>query len=79
MMNGTDIEAIGNVYHFLGTKDRHLVRLFHWIRTIENLSCEVRQSEMDDELFDELQKINNRLIHEVGIRMVAIMPCGDDA
>lgn len=74
-----NVDVIGNVYHFLETKDRHLVRLFHWINIIEGLSDEVRESDMDSELCDELNKINNRLIHEVGIRMVAIMPCGDDA
>jgi hypothetical protein len=58
----TEVEAMAAAYHFLGTQDRHLIRLFHWIKIIENLANEVRESEQDGELFDELNAIQDRLI-----------------
>ena len=73
-----NIEDRAKAYHFLGTQDRHLVRLFHWINILEELANEVRASEQDEELKDELIKLSNRLIREVGIRTVAIFPCGGD-
>ncbi len=69
---------IAEVYHFLGTHDRHLVRLFHWIHIIEDLANEVRESEMDEELYKELGEIICRLTREVGHRTVAVFPIGDD-
>ena len=73
------VEAMAAAYHFIGTRDRHLIRLFHWIKIIESLADEVRASEMDEELYKELGEISNRLTKEVGVRSVAIFPIGQDA
>lgn len=68
------IENKANAYHFLGTQDEHVTRLFHWIKLIEHFSDEVRASEADEELYQELIKINKRLVNEVGHRMSMIFP-----
>ena len=75
MMESDSMKA---AYHFLETEDEHLGRLFHWIKTLEKLAHEVRESQMDNELYDELEKINNRLIREVGFRTVAVFTWGED-
>lgn len=69
-------EEMATVYHYLGCKDRHLIRLLHWIKIIEDLNDEVRSSEMDTELEKEIEKIVMRLINEVGVRMTMIFPLG---
>lgn len=69
-----DIEGKASAYHYIGTKDRHAVRLFHWIDELEKFRDEVRETEMDIELEKEIEKIVDRLTKEVGFRMVALFP-----
>jgi hypothetical protein len=70
------IDEITSAYTFLGTKDRHLVTLFHWIKIVDDLLEEVRSSEQDEDLYNDLKIIYNRLVREVGLRTIAIFPCG---
>lgn len=72
-----EIQKLTSAYAYLGSKDRHLVRLFHWISTLTNLHEEIRASGSDKELEDDISNLINRLTHEVGIRMVIIFPAGD--
>lgn len=66
------IEQKGTAYHYLGTRDKHIVNLFHWIQILDDLADEVRETDMDNELEKELRVITKRLTNEVGVRMVSL-------
>lgn len=68
------MEGKANAYHYLGTQDRHIVDLFHWIDILNNVADEVRETNRDNELEKELRVIVNRLTKEVGIRVVSLFP-----
>lgn len=69
------------VYHFVGRNDRHLIRIFHWLKTLEDLADEVRESQMDDELESSLRTMITTLTNEVGQRTWMIFQdiIGEDA
>ncbi len=69
-----NIDGKASAYHYLGSSDRHIVNLFHWIETLEKLSDEVKSSEMDYELEKEILHIINRLTNEVGVRVKHLFP-----
>ena len=63
-----------DLYQALHEKDEYLIRLLHWIETIEELKEEVMSTDMDKELESSLHEIANRLIREVGFRVSRILP-----
>lgn len=69
-----DIESKASTYHYLGLRDKHIVTLFHWIDTLEELIEEVRSTDMDMEFEEELSRLSNRLKSELGHRMSKLFP-----
>lgn len=69
-----EITGKSNAYHYLGLKDKHIIDLFHWIEILNNLFEEVRQTEMNHELEEEIENIITKLTHEVGVRVVSLFP-----
>jgi hypothetical protein len=53
--------------------DRHIARLVRWIQIVENLACEVNDCQQDEELYEDIQQIIDRLTRELGIRFMMIM------
>lgn len=68
------IDAKASAYHYIGTEDRHIINLFHWVDIIQKLKDEVRSSEMDGELEDSLSELSRHLVAEVGHRMCILFP-----
>ncbi len=62
------------LYVSLHKQDPHVIRLLHWIKTLEDMRDEVISTEMDEELAQSLQEIASRLIREVGVRVSMIIP-----
>jgi len=62
------------LYVSLHKQDPHVIRLLHWIKTLEDMRDEVISTEMDEELAQSLQEIASRLIKEVGVRVSMIIP-----
>ena len=73
-MNTEDCAEKAQAYYYLGKKDRHLVNLFHWIETLQNLNDEIRDSQNDEELSNEITGLIKRLVNEVGVRVVMLFP-----
>ncbi len=71
---GKKLKDKATTYRFLGTQDRHLIDIIHWVDIIEKLKAEVAEGEMDNELVADLEKIIARLTREVGVRMLNIFP-----
>ena len=69
-----EMEEKANVYHYLGKKDSHLVRVLHWIEILGDLSKECMECDQDEELCEELRAIIARLVREAGIRLSLIIP-----
>lgn len=69
-----NVEQKANAYYYLGSKDRHLVRLFHWIKSLQEFSDEVRESDQDGELEKTINDLISRLTHEVGVRTLMLFP-----
>ena len=69
-----DLKAKAQAYFYLRKKDRHIVNLFHWIETLQDLADEIRCSEQDYELENEIREIIKRLTNEVGVRAVHLFP-----
>lgn len=65
------------LYHLVGKKDRHIIRLFHWLITIDELFEEVRASDMDNEFESQLIEISKRLTHELGERFYMVLMDSD--
>lgn len=63
-----------DLYQALHEKDDYVIRLLHWIETIEELKEEVMSTDMDKELESSLHEIALRLIREVGFRVSRILP-----
>lgn len=57
---------------YMLSQDKHLVTLFSWINTLSNFKQQVRETEMDKEFEDELEKILLRLRNEVAERVILI-------
>lgn len=68
------IKAKADAYEYLGTQDRHIVDLLHWVEILEKLKREIQSTDMHLELGDELGTITQRLTHEIGVRMTWLFP-----
>ena len=69
-----EIQKKTTTYVYLGSKDRHLIRILHWIEILKDLSGEVIECGQDKETRAELGRIIDRLILEVGVRMTSVFP-----
>lgn len=73
-MNKEEVEKRTEVYEYLGSQDRHIIRLFRWIKILEHFADEIRESEIDRELEDEIKNVVSKLTYEVGVRITMIFP-----
>lgn len=64
-----EIDEFTRFYVFVGSQDRHIVRLFHWVKILENLRAEVSETDVDKELEKDLIRLIARLINEIGTRI----------
>ena len=62
------------LYVSLHKEDPHVIRLLHWIKTLEDMRDEVISTDMDEELAQSLQETASGLIREVGVRVSMIIP-----
>lgn len=73
-MDEVNIKKKVNSYLFLGEQDKHVINLIHWIDYLQDFQNEVRSTEMDKELEEEIHNIQLRLIKELGMRITHIFP-----
>ena len=63
-----------SAYLYIGSKDRHIIDLLHWIEILEGLKDEIRECDRMLELENQIGSIITKLIHEVGVRMTLLFP-----
>jgi Asp-tRNA(Asn)/Glu-tRNA(Gln) amidotransferase B subunit len=61
-------------YSYIREMDEHLINLFHWISTLEDLCEEVRSTDRDHEAEKSIEELINKFRREVADRICGIFP-----
>ena len=70
-----------HVLNYLQYFDPHIANVFEWINRLDDLAEDVRSSDNDEDLEDDLRSIINRLEHEFGFRTLSLLKerCNESA